>query len=737
MRTVRLGVQGMNCASCVGRVEKALAGVPGVSAASVNLATGRATVKADDEVPEAALARAVRAAGYEVGEVQVDEARGPRRDLTLAAMLTAPLVAFSMLPSPIMPFFMGWGGLIFAAPVQLWAGRGFYKQAWAELRHGGPGMSTLVVLGSTAAFVYSSVVLLAPGALPAGAAHTYFEASASIVTLVLLGRRLEAIARGRASHAIERLLGLAPKTARVRRDGAETEVPAAEVREDDVVVVRPGERLPADGVVIDGQSYVDESMITGEPSPVEKRAGATVTGGTVNGSGAFAFRATRVGSATALAQIARFVEEAQADKPRIQAVADRIAGVFVPVVIGVAALTFVAWLAFAPSSGGSALARALVAAVSVLLIACPCAMGLATPVAVLVASGRAAEMGVVMRRGAALEALARATVVLLDKTGTLTEGHPSLTDAHAFGVPEEELLRLAGAAESRSEHPVGRAIVALARARGVAFADPSAFRAEAGVGVEATVGGRAVRVVAARHAADLGEHGALVARLEAEGKTPVVVLVDGRAAGVLAVSDAVKPTSRAAVARLRALGLDVAMVTGDARGTADAVARSVGIERVLAGLSPPEKAEEVARLRGSGARVVFVGDGINDAPALARADAGIAVAAGTDIAIEAGDAVVMRDDLGAVADAVSLCRRTLRIIHENFFWAYAYNVVLIPLAALGYLSPVLAAAAMSVSSLFVVGNSLRLRRSPPGERPQGRWKTQGTQGEHPLNPQID
>jgi Cu+-exporting ATPase len=733
-----IGVSGMTCAACVGRVERALKRVEGVEGATVNLATEKATVTLHDGLsPEVVLA-AVRDAGYEplytpptaVAPAEPDpaelaEAASTRRDLVVSIAFTAPLLAFTMLPmlvpalhGPVAHFFMGWGGLLLAAPVQLWAARRFYRRGFAELRHLSPGMNTLVVLGSSSAFFYSLAVLFAPGIFPAGTAHTYFEASASIVTFILVGKHLEALAKGRTSAALKKLLGLQARTARVRRGAEEREVPIEAVLNGDEVVVRPGERIPVDGVVLEGSSFVDESMITGEPLPVEKAEGAEATGGTVNGSGAFVLRATRVGAATVLAQIIRFVEQAQASKPAVQALADRIAAVFVPVVVTIALLTFGLWMVFGPAP---ALSHAFVAAVSVLVIACPCAMGLATPTAIMVATGKAAELGMLFRKGTALEGLARADTVLLDKTGTLTEGRPALSAVEVIEGDEREVLRLVAAAEARSEHPLGKAIVAAAEERGIALPAASSLRAEAGFGIAATVEGREIRVGAPRYldrvGIDVAAHAALVERLAGEGATPVLAAIDGRLAVVLGVSDPIKPSSAAAVRALRALGMRVGMVTGDNRRTAEAVARKLGIDDVFAERLPQGKADDVRALQAEGRVVAFAGDGINDAPALAQADVGVAMGTGTDIAIEAGDVILMRGDLGVLVDAVKLSRRALGTIKQNFFWAYAYNVALIPLAAGALypvarvmLSPVLAALAMSSSSLFVLANSLRLKR---------------------------
>lgn len=737
-------VTGMSCASCVAHVEKALRKVEGVGSATVNLATERAVVtyraQATDEL---ALQRAIEGAGYgaTIVEAGVETASSPdlsvaKRDLVVAAIFSVPLLLVTMLPMAVprahhlaptfFHFFMGFGGLALAAPVQLWAGRRFYRLGAAELRHRSPGMNTLVMLGSSAAFLYSLLVLVAPRLFPVGTAHTYFEASASIVTLILLGKYLESLAKGRASAAIQSLLRLQPRTARVRRDDRELDVALDDVAVGDVVIVRPGERLPVDGVVLDGSSFVDESMISGEPVPVEKEKGAPAIGGTVNGSGSFTYRATRVGRETTLQRIVRFVREAQGSKPQIQAIADRIASIFVPIIVALAAMTFVSWLVLGPAP---ALGFAFVAAVSVLVVACPCAMGLATPTAIMVGTGKAAELGILFRQGAAIESVARTTTVLLDKTGTITLGRPVLTDFEAMTGDAAEVLRLVAAVESRSEHPLARAIVAAAKSVLPAVDEVTV---EAGYGVSGRVEGRLVQVGAVRYLEKLGialgDRMELVDALARDAKTPIVAAIDGRLAAVIGVADPIKPSSRAAIAAMRELGLDVQLVTGDAIATAEAVAREVGITTVHAAQLPTDKAARIRELQARGRTVAFVGDGINDAPALAQADAGVAIGTGTDIAIETGDLVLMRGDLGALVDAVALSRRVLSTIRQNFFWAYGYNVLLVPVAAGALyplfgtlLSPVLAAAAMSASSLFVLGNSLRLRRfrapTPTRQRP--------------------
>ncbi len=742
-----LDVEGMSCASCVAHVEKALAQVSGVQAVAVNLATQSATVQArTGAVDAAALLAAVEHAGYGArrragdgasadreAQARQAEQAGLRRALLWAAALALPVVVLEM-GGHLVPAFhdavMHTLGARTSAALQallttailLGPGQRFFRKGVPSLLRGAPDMNALVTVGTAAAWGYSLVATVAPGVLPAGTAQVYFEAAAVIVVLILLGRYLEAKARGRTSEAIRRLVGLQPRTARVLRDGEAVELALAQVRVDDVVQVRPGERVPVDGVVLDGASYVDESMVTGEPVPVAKAAGARVVGGTVNGTGGFSFRATGVGADTVLAQIVRMVERAQGAKLAIQARVDRVTAWFVPAVMLAAALTFVAWLAFGPAP---ALGLALVNAVAVLIIACPCAMGLATPTSIMVGTGRAAELGVLFRNGEALQTLREVQVVALDKTGTLTAGRPVLTDLQpAPGFGEDEVLALAAAVEAGSEHPIAAAIVAAARQRGLAPAVAAAFAAEPGLGAGARVDGRQVQVGADRYMVRLGLDPALfadrVAVLGEQGRTPLFVAVDGRLAAVLAVADPIKPTTPQAIAALHALGVRVAMVTGDHRATAEAVARALGIDEVVAEVLPAGKVEAVERLRAGGRRLAFVGDGINDAPALAQADVGVAIGTGTDVAIEAADVVLMSGDLSGVVNAIALSRATMRNIGQNLFWAFAYNAALIPVAAgvlypFGgpLLSPILAAGAMALSSVFVLGNALRLRRFRP------------------------
>ena len=745
---VSFAVGGMTCAACVGRVEKALQGADGVVEASVNLATERARVRYAAGTDVEALYEAVRRTGYDVVEAtggataedaerearELDRQR-LRRRLLWAAGLSLPLFLMEMVPMAV-PGGMAWvDGLVpmqtrwlvafaLATAVQFGPGWRFYRAGWAAARHGSPDMNTLVALGTSAAYGYSVVATFLPGVLPEGAVHVYYEASATIITLILLGKWFEARAKGQTSDAVRALLGLRAETARVVRGGVETEVPIEDVAVGDVVRVRPGEKVPVDGVVTEGTSYVDESMVTGEPVPVEKTEGGAVVGGTVNQAGALLVETTHVGADTVLAQIVQLVEEAQASRPAIQALADRVVAVFVPIVLVVAAVVFGVWLAVGPSP---ALTYALVAAVSVLIIACPCAMGLATPVSVMVGTGKAAELGVLFRKGEALQTLSEADVVALDKTGTLTEGRPTLTDvalAPEAGLSESDLLRLVAAVEVSSEHPVADAIVRAADEREIDVPTASDFEAVPGFGVRGVVEGRRVEVGADRFleriGLDVSPLSDAVGALAAEGKTPLYAAVGGELVAALAVADPVKATTPDAIEALHRAGLRVAMITGDNRQTAEAIARRLGIDEVLAEVLPADKAQAVTDLQGEGRRVAFVGDGINDAPALAQADVGVAIGTGTDVAIEAADVVLMRGDLTALVEARALSAATLRNVKQNLFWAFAYNVVLIPVAAGALypvfgvlLSPVLGAAAMGLSSVFVLTNALRLRRFTP------------------------
>jgi heavy metal translocating P-type ATPase len=743
-----IAVSGLSCASCVGRLERAVAALPGVTGVSVNLASGRAEIRHPEGlVSRAELEAAIVRAGYEPLASPVtgtdaapdtrrtQEEAALRRDLVRASVLSAPVVALDMgghlVPGFVHAMQNGLGatgaGLVqalLATLVLVGPGARFFMQGIPNLLRGHPDMNALVALGAGAAYLYSLGSVLAPAALPPGAAHLYFEAAVLIVTLILLGRHLEARAKGRTGDAIARLVGLAPATARVIRDGAEAEVPKDSLTVGDVVRIRPGERVAADGTLVAGASYVDESMITGEPVPVAKAVGDGVVGGTLNTHGSFDLRVTSIGADTVLARIVRMVEEAQGSKLPIQALVDRVAGWFVPAVIAAALLTFVGWFAFGPSPS---LGFALVNAIAVLIVACPCAMGLATPTSIMVGTGRAAQLGVLFRNGIALQSLRDVRVVALDKTGTLTAGRPTLTDLiPAPGFAADKALRLAASLESRSEHPIARSIVMAAQAKGLALGTVSDFAAEPGYGIAGVVDGRRVVVGAKRFLDRLGiatdELEAEAARLTVEGRSPLYVAIDGRLAALLAVADPIKPGSAEAVAELRARGLVVAMITGDSRGAAEGVARQLGIQEVSAEILPGGKVEAVTALRQRYGAVAFVGDGINDAPALAEADVGLAIGTGTDIAVESADVVLMSGALGGIVTAIRLSRAVMRNIRQNLFWAFAYNVALIPVAAgllyaLGgpLLSPVLAAGAMALSSVFVLANALRLRRAS-GER---------------------
>ena len=755
---VTLNVGAMTCASCVGRVERALAAVPGVLEVSVNLASETARVTFAEGASDAtALARAATQAGYPADLARADasatrtarkeeEARVLARRFALAAALTLPV------------FLMEMGGHLFHAVhmaiensigqqtswliqfvlttlVLAGPGRAFYRLGFPALLKGAPDMNSLVAVGTGAAYAYSVVATFLPGLLPDVVRAVYFEAAAVIVVLILLGRWLEARAKGRTGAAIQKLLGLQPRSARVLRDGQAVEIALEALRTDDILVVRPGERIGADGVLIDGTSRVDESMITGEPAPVAKAAGDPVTGGTVNGAGGFTFRATRVGSDTTLAQIVRMVEEAQGAKLPIQGLVDRITLWFVPAVMAVAALTVGVWLVIGPDP---AITLALVAGVSVLIIACPCAMGLATPTSIMVGTGRAAEMGVLFRKGDALQALGDVGIVALDKTGTVTEGRPELTDlVLAPGFERADVLARLAAVEQRSEHPIAQAILRAAQRERLNLPDISDFATITGHGVRAVVQGAVVLVGAdrlmRREGVDVGDLAETETAIARKGRSALYAAIDGRIAAVIGVADPVKPSSRAAIAALHARGLKVALITGDKRETAEAIAAELGIDHVIAGVLPDGKVAALDDLRAGGAKLAFVGDGINDAPALGHADVGIAIGTGTDVAIEAADVVLMSGDLRGVVNAFAVSRHTMRNIRQNLGWAFGYNVALIPVAAgvlysaFGVLlSPMLAAGAMALSSVFVLSNALRLRRIAPAlaetaaqERPHG------------------
>jgi Cu+-exporting ATPase len=732
---VTLGVTGMTCATCALRIEKGLKNVAGVSQASVNLATERATVEYDPGVIEdGRFERLIRDLGYDAvieasqdtdsgalsdstdkeKELRQREIRKLRLSFIVSAILSFPLLAamfagmfrieaLMFLHNPVVQ-------LALATPVQFVIGYRFYKHAFKSIRSGSPSMDVLVALGTSAAYLYS----IYNGffrSLPAGQNPAlYFEASAIIITLVLLGKLLEAAAKGRTSEAIKRLIGLQPKTARVLKDGEEIDIPIAELEVGQAVLVRPGERIPVDGEILEGSSAVDESMITGESIPVEKTKGDTVIGAAINTYGAFTFKATKVGRDTILAQIIRVVEEAQGSKAPIQRLADRVAGIFVPAVLGVAAVTFLIWLLAAGD-----LTMGLISAVAVLVIACPCAMGLATPTAIMVGTGKGAENGVLIRSGESLELAHKLDAIVFDKTGTITLGEPSLTDIVSLnGWSRIDLLRLAGAAEKNSEHPLGIAIAEAARRELDQIGEAHDFQAAPGKGVRAVIDDHTVLVGTRGFLSEAGLSLAAVedriATLEAEGKTVMLLSVDGEVQGLLAVADRVKDGSRTAVKTLKAMGLEVYMITGDNRKTAEAIGREVGVDQIMAEVLPERKAQAVEQIRKQGKIVAMVGDGINDAPALVTADIGMAMGTGTDIAMESADITLMNGDLMSVAAAIQLSQRTMRKIKQNLFWAFFYNTIGIPIAAFGMLNPIIAGAAMAFSSVSVVSNSLSLKR---------------------------
>lgn len=742
--TITLQIEGMHCASCVGKIEDALTAAPGVTAASVNLATQSAQVRhLTGTTTPAELARIVSEAGYPArpaGDDRQDdtdrrdeEIAHARRMTLIAGVLTLPVFILEM-GSHVIPGFhhlvhttLGQTNswmlqFVLTTLVLIWPGRGFFRHGVPMLLKGAPDMNSLVALGTAAAWAFSTVALFVPSLLPEGTRAVYFEAAAVIVTLILLGRWLEARARGRTGAAIQRLVGLQPRSARVERGGQVLEIAIEDLGPGDVVHVRPGERIAVDGEVIQGQSNVDEAMISGEPLPVPKTQGDEVTGGTINGNGTLVFRATRVGRDTVLAQIVAMVEEAQGAKLPIQSLADRVVRMFVPAVIATAALTVLLWLALGPAP---VLTFALVAGVSVLIIACPCAMGLATPTSIMVGTGRAAELGVLFRKGDALQTLDECRVVAFDKTGTLTQGKPEVTHIETVnGIAEADMLRLVGAVEALSEHPIARTIEARARQATPALPEASGFEAIPGYGLMADVEGYRLQIGAYRLmqrdgiATDVLDEA--VAQLGARGETPVFVAIDGRVAGLIGVADPLKPNSGACIAALHAAGIRTALITGDTLQTARAIAGRLGMDHVEAEVLPADKRAAVQALRKRLGTVAFVGDGINDAPALAEADVGIAMGTGTDVAIEAADVILMSGDPNGVVTARSLSAHTMRNIRQNLFWAFAYNTALIPVAAGALypltgvlLSPMLAAGAMALSSVFVLSNALRLRRVAP------------------------
>ena len=739
IQPIELSIDGMTCASCVARVEKALKKVPGVEQANVNLATERAWIQPNAAVSSQDLIQAIKKAGYDAKLLQHDaneqndkknlEQQQLKRDLVISLILALPVFILEMGSHMIPAFHMWvmhnigqqqswWIQFALTTLVLLLPGRRFYQKGIPALLRFAPDMNSLVAVGTLAAYSFSLVATFMPQLLPEGTVHVYYEAAAVIVSLILLGRYFEAKAKGRTSQAIQHLIGMQAKTARIHRDGQIMEVPVAEVSSNTIVEIRPGERIPVDGEVVEGHSYIDESMITGEPVPVAKQVGNQVVGGTINQNGTLNIRATAIGEASVLAQIIRMVEQAQGSKLPIQALVDQVTMWFVPAVMLLAALTFMVWFIFGPEP---ALTFGLVNAVAVLIIACPCAMGLATPTSIMVGTGRGAEMGVLFRKGEALQLLQDVKVVAVDKTGTLTEGKPTLTDFHVqSGFDADQVFALLASVEAKSEHPIALAIVQAATEKQVSLLPVTEFDSITGSGIEAQVAGQHIQIGADRYMQQIGldvsAFDAEAARLGQEGKTPIYMAIDQQLAAIVAVADPIKDTTFAAIAALHQLGLKVAMITGDNRHTAQAIAARLQIDHVVAEVLPEGKVDVVRELQQQFGRVTFVGDGINDAPALAQADVGIAIGTGTDVAIEAAEVVLMSGNLQGVPNAIALSKATIRNIRQNLFWAFIYNIALIPIAAgvlypfAGILlSPIFAAGAMALSSVFVLGNALRLK----------------------------
>lgn len=726
-----LQIAGMTCAACATRIEKGLNKMPGVSKATVNLALETAHVEySAAEVSVSDMVNKVDQLGYKAlrkeevaneGDYKQKEIRYKKIQLTVSAILSFPLLwamvsHFTFTSWIYLPEFLmnPWVQLVLATPVQFIIGRQFYVGAYKALRNKSANMDVLVSLGTSAAYFYSLYLTLKWASSVDSNHHApdmYYETSAILITLIILGKLFEVLAKGRTSEAIKKLMGLQAKTALVIRNGEEVSIPVEEVVIGDLVFVKPGEKIPVDGEVVDGLSAVDESMLTGESIPVEKKTGDAVIGATVNKNGSLKIKATRVGKETALAQIIKVVEEAQGSKAPIQRIADVISGIFVPIVVGIAVATFLLWFIWvAPGEFASALEKAI----AVLVIACPCALGLATPTSIMAGSGRAAEFGILFKGGEHLETMQKVQTIVLDKTGTVTKGKPELTDVRIENIDESTALRLIGSAEKQSEHPLAEAIVAGIVAKGITLTATEEFEAIPGYGIRAVVDGKDVligtRKLLQREAIDFGKADTVMEELETEGKTAMLVSIDNKYAGIVAVADTIKDSSKEAIFRLKQMGIDVIMITGDNKRTAHAIAQQVGIDHVLAEVLPEGKAEEVKKLQAEGKKVAMVGDGINDAPALATADVGIAIGTGTDIAMEAADVTLMRGELTSIADAIYMSRKTMTNIKQNLFWALGYNTLGIPIAAIGLLAPWLAGAAMALSSVSVVLNALRLQR---------------------------
>lgn len=717
MDIVRLNIEGMTCSACASRVEKSLKALDGITTVNVNINTNKATIKYNSsDIKVRDMISAVEKAGYKASEESnnnVDEQKEARQKeikklktlFIISAALSLPLFSAMFFHMAGMDTILnnGWVQFALATPVQFVVGSRFYKGAYHSLKGGGANMDVLVSMGTSAAYFYSLYNVIV------GIEQYYFESSAIIITLILLGKLMESIAKGKTSEAIKKLMGLQAKTARVIRNGEEKDIPVEEVEVGDNIIVRPGEKIPVDGKVIEGKSTIDESMLTGESIPVEKTKGDEVIGSTINKHGSFKFKATKVGKDTALSQIIKLVEEAQGSKAPVQRLADKVSGIFVPTVVTIAIITFITWYII---SGD--ITPSIISAVSVLVIACPCALGLATPTAIMVGTGKGAENGILIKGGEHLEKAQKIDTIIFDKTGTITKGEPEVTDIISYGIKEEKILQIAASAEKNSEHPLAEAIVKKSEEKGISLQEVENFEAIPGHGIYTTIKGEKIylgnRRLMKKENIDISSISQDIERLESEGKTAMILSKDSKIEGIVAVADTIKETSKEAIYTLKNMGIDIYMITGDNNRTAKAIAKKVGIDNVIAEVLPEDKANNVEEIRQKNKRVAMVGDGINDAPALAQADIGFAIGTGTDVAIEAADITLMKGDLKDIVMAVKLSRKTMRTIKQNLFWAFGYNTAGIPLAALGFLNPMIAGAAMAFSSVSVVSNSLRLKR---------------------------
>lgn len=717
MDRVRLDIEGMTCSACAARVEKALKKVQGIGEVNVNIATNKATVEyLSSDVDVSDMKKAVEKAGYSAKEeekIDVDKQKKERENeikklktlFIVSTILSLPLLSAMFVDMAGFDTILsnGWFQFALATPVQFIIGWRFYKGAYHALKGGGANMDVLVAMGTSAAYFYSIYMLLAD------MNHFYFESSAVIITLIVLGKLMEAIAKGKTSEAMKKLMGLQAKTAKVIRDGEEKDIPVEEVEVGEIIIVRPGEKIPVDGQIVEGKSTVDESMLTGESIPVEKAMGEEVIGATINKHGTFKFKATKVGKDTALSQIIKMVEEAQGSKAPVQRLADKVSGIFVPIVVVVAIVTFAIWFLVTGEIN-----PAILAAVSVLVIACPCALGLATPTAIMVGTGKGAENGILIKGGEHLEKAEKIDTIIFDKTGTITKGKPEVTDILTFDIEKEEVLRISASAEKSSEHPLAEAIVNDAKAKEITLSDVSDFNAIPGHGIYSTFEGSEIylgnRRLMKKENVDISEADSEIERLENEGKTAMILAIDKKLKGIIAVADTIKESSKEAIDELKDMGIEVYMITGDNKRTAQAIAREVDIDHVIAEVLPEDKAANVEKIQAQGKKVAMVGDGINDAPALAQANIGFAIGTGTDVAIEAADITLMRGDLKEIVTAIKLSKKTMKTIKQNLFWAFGYNTLGIPIAALGLLNPMIAGAAMAFSSVSVLTNSLRLKK---------------------------